>query len=75
MYLLRISESEGVSAEQYGAADETETEKSFLSAQLKEQLKNKRMLWSENQIEFSTIIGQGLCVSMHPIASKFLIMH
>ena len=65
------SESEGVYAEQCCAADKTETENTFLSAQLNEQLKNKRMLLSENQIELSTTIGQGLCVSMHHIASKF----
>ena len=70
------SESEGVYEEQYGA-DKTETEKSFLSAQIKEQLKNKRMLFSENQIELSTVIGEGLYVFMHPLLVnlRIRIMH
>ena len=55
-------ESERVYAEQSSIAVETETEseRSFLSAQLKQQLKNKRMLFSVNEIDLSVTIGQGL---------------
>ena len=53
-------ESERVCVEQSGIAAETESERSFLSAQLKQQLKNKRMLFSVNEIDLSTTIGQGL---------------
>ena len=35
---------------------------SFLSAQLKEQLKNKRMIFFKSQLELSSTVGQGMPV-------------
>ena len=58
-------ESEVVNAEESHSTDETDSERYFLSPRLQEQLKKKRMMFSKNHIELSTIIGQGLCMFMH----------
>ena len=54
-----------VNAEESSSIDEIDYESRFLSPRLQEQLKKKRMIFSKNHIELSTIIGQGLCVFMH----------
>ena len=54
-----------VNAEESSSIDEIDYESRFLSPRLQEQLKKKRMIFSKNYIELSTIIGQGLCMFMH----------
>ena len=54
-----------VNAEESSSTDEIDYESRFLSPRLREQLKKRRMIFSKNHIELSTIIGQGLCVFMH----------
>ena len=54
-----------VNAEESSSIDEIDYESRFLSPRLQEQLKKKRMVFSKNHIELSTIIGQGLCMFMH----------
>ena len=38
-----------------------ETKRSVFSAQLKQQLKNKRMIYTKDQLFLSTTVGQGEC--------------
>ena len=54
-----------VNAEESSSTGEIDYESRFLSPRLREQLKKRRMIFSKNHIELSTIIGQGLCVFMH----------
>ena len=54
-----------VNAEESSSTGEIDYESCFLSPRLREQLKKRRMIFSKNHIELSTIIGQGLCVFMH----------
>lgn len=44
----------------YDIATFTGKTESFLSAQLKEQLKNKRMIFFKSQLELSSTVGQGM---------------
>ena len=37
-----------------------ETKRSVFSAQLKEQLKHKRMIYTKDQLDLSTTVGQGM---------------
>ena len=45
-------------------AKDPEKEKSFLSLCLEQKLKNRSMIFSRDEIELSTIIGQGVCVCL-----------
>ena len=42
-----------------------ETKRSLFSAQLKEQLKNKRMIFTKDQLFLSTTVGQGECETLY----------
>ena len=54
-----------VNAEESSSTGEIDYESRFLSPRLRAELKKRRMIFSKNHIELSTIIGQGLCVFMH----------
>ena len=52
-----------------------ETKRSVFSAQLKEQLKHKRMIYTKDELDLSTTVGQGMSriILMKLIVTEYLV--